>query len=360
MKVFLKYFLLVTSLMLSVLLTSCKKDTPKGEEEDSVLTFEQLRPQFISFINEDEGWVYASEDNTNKYKLLHSTDGFKHHTIINADMPNLIKITFINANVGFGDTYYDNNYFTLDGGVTWTAFQNPPLENYGWMTYNNNYFMTPIFDYDSSLGHQYVGVSFYNINDGSYSHKVEYNSTAVSTYHGSTGGNIHQSSVHVTDNGIIAFVGMDYDDANFNRHIYTGYSTNTTNLAITEMSGAHIPERLDFPSNNIGFYTQNDDENLYKTINGGQTWSEVYTFTSSEYKELSFISETHGAVLLDGIVHFTNNGGLNFTKYQLDKGNYSYGGIACVDYPVTNVAYAIAGFMDNTGMQTFKLIKITP
>ena len=354
-----KNFTTVIILIFSMIFSSCKKDdSQKDDKNTSLLTFEQVQPKLMSFINENEGWIYVNEFNTNKNKLFHSTDGFQHYTTINSDMPNFIKITFINAQVGFGDTYYENNYFTLDGGVTWTAFQNPPLENYGWMTYNSNYFITPIFDYDNVSGHQYVGMAFYNRTDGSYSHKVEYTSTAVSTYHGSTGGNIHQSSVHVTDNGTVAFMGIDQDDANFNEHIYSGFSTNTTSLSITEISGAHSPERLEFPSGNVGYYSQKDDNKLLKTTNGGQSWSTIYTFSASHYKKLSFASETHGAVLVGGELFFTSNGGQDFEKYQLDIGNYSYAGFVCADYPVNNTAYAIAGFVDNSAIATYKLIKI--
>jgi hypothetical protein len=348
--------LLFLALIFSITLNSCKKDEEKEKDETALLTFENLQPEYMSFVNENEGWIYVT-DNTNTHKLLHSTDGFQHYTTINSDMPNFIKITFINANVGFGDTYYDNNYFTLDGGVTWTAFNNPPLENYGWMSYNNNYFMTPIFDYNANVNHQYVGVAFYNLSDGSYSHKIEYPLTAVSTYHGSTGGNIHQSSVHVTDNGTVAFAGIDYDDTNFNTHIYTGFSTNTSDLNITEMSGSHSPERLAFPSDNVGYYTQKNDGKLFKTTNGGQTWSSIHDFSSSYYKELFFASETHGAVLVGDEIYFTNDGGQNFSKYDLNSGNYS--GIITADYPVQNTAYIIIGEVDE-GIVTYKLMKITP
>jgi len=355
------FYVILFMLSLSLLTNSCKKKEKEAEENNSsLLVFDNTKPELLSFINENEGWIYTYDYNTNKNNLLHSTDGFSHHTVINADMPDLIKITFINANVGFGDTYYDNNYFTLDGGVTWTAFQNPPLENYGWMTYNTNYFMTPLFDYNASLGHQYVGVCFYNRNDGSYSHTITYTAVAVSTYHGSAGGNIHQSSVHVTDNGSVAFAGIDYDDANFNNHFYTGFSTNTTDLSITEILGAHSPERLVFPSDNTGFYTQKDDEKLYKTTNGGQAWTSAYTFNSTAYKELSFASNTHGAVLVDDKVYFTDDSGQHFSKYQLDTQNALVSGIVAVAYPTQSTAYAIATYIDNSSIQTFKLIKITP
>ncbi len=352
-------YYLILIILIGLSLFSCKKDESSDEDNIAGITLENIHPEYMNFINENEGWIYG-QDHNGKNILLHSTDGFQHHNIVNNDMQDIINMKFIDNNVGFADTYYDNNLYTFDGGASWHGFQNPPAENYGWMSYNSTYFMVPLFDYDANTGHQYVGVMFYNRSDASYSHIVEYKNIDALTYHGSTGGDIHQTSVHVGNNGKTCLMGEYQDDANFQSHIYSVFATNVNDAQQTEMPGNHAPERLDFPSDNVGYYTQKDDEHLYKTSNSGQTWTSVYSFSNqaNDYKQLSFSTEDKGAVLVGDQLFFTTDGGQSFEKYNLNAPANTYAGIIAVDYVTTNAAYVLMGMQNNTGDLTVKLLKI--
>ncbi len=343
--------------------SSCKKDSPENIISDAV-SLDGYTIQILDFISADEGWIFVSENGVQySYKLIHSTDGFENYTVINDDIPRFRKMRFIDDQIGYGISWdgADKTYYTNDGGVTWQNFVIPEdsqegSESYD-ITYNDTHFVMPYKKENSNFKME-AGIRFFKRSDFSFDHKILFEDTELELYGGASGTETHYSSVHVTNSGEVCFTGVSMDDGSFGYvdKSYGAYSANGSTLTVVDIVDTYRkPERTCFTSDNIGYCTIEDDANLYKTTNGGETWTSVYTFTeASKYKRISFSDDNNGALLL-GLteLYITKDGGLTFESSPLNEELAEINQVDCVDNCIWISAISLDG-----SIPTQKLIKI--
>jgi hypothetical protein len=202
-----------------------------------------------------------------------------------------------------------------------------------------------------------AGIRFFKRSDFSFDHKILFDNE-IELYGGASGTETFYSSVHVANSGKVCFTGVSIDDGSFGYvdKSYGAYSANGSTLTVVEILGKHQdPERTCFTSDNIGYYTMEDDANLYKTINGGETWTSVYTFAeASRYKRISFSDDDNGVVLLGlSEIYITNDGGLTFESSPLNDELAEINQVDCVDECIWISAISLDG-----SIPTQNLIKI--
>lgn len=357
------------ALILIISFSACKKDSPGEVIPEDVnsneVTLEGYTIQILDFISPDEGWIFVSENGIQySHILIHSTDGFANYTIINQDIPRFRKMKFIDNQVGYGISWDGSNttYYTNDGGITWQNFIIPASSQEGGVsldiTYNDTFFVMP-YKKENDNFDMIAGIRFFKRNDFSFDHKVLFEDPELELYGGASGTETHYSSVHVTNSGQTCFTGVYQDDGNFG-HVdksFGAYSADGTTLSFVDIVDQyHSPERTLFTSDNIGYYTLEDNANLYKTTNGGETWTSVYTFTeANRYKRISFTDDNNGAVLVGlGDLYITTDGGVTFENSPLNDEFVEINQIDCVG----NCIWISAISLDGT-TPTQKLIKIT-
>jgi photosystem II stability/assembly factor-like uncharacterized protein len=364
-----KNLLKVLALILIVSFTACKKDSTATDSpvvvNSAEITLQGYTIQLLDFISADEGWIFVSENGQQySYKLIHSTDGFANYTVINNSIPRFRKMKFIDNQIGYGISWdgSDKTYYTNDGGVTWQNFVIPAASQEGSesydITYNDTYFVMPYKKENSSYD-MVAGIRFFKRSDFSFDHKVLFDTEAGELYGGASGIDAYYSSVYVANSGHVCFTGIYKDDGSFGYEdtSYVANSTNGSTITLVEIVNKyHKPERTFFTSDSIGYYTMDDDANLYKTTNGGETWTSVYTFTdASKYKTISFSDNNNGAVLL-GVseLYITNNGGITFESSSLNSELAEINQVVCVDNCIWISAIKLSGSIPEQ-----KLIKIT-
>ena len=352
------------ALIIIISFNSCKKDSPETSGADGI-TFDSYTIQLLDFISSSEGWIFVEENGQqDSYKLLHSTDGFENYTVICENIPRFRKMKFIDNKVGYGISWdgSDKTYYTNDGGATWQNFTIPANDQEGSesydITYNDTYFVMP-YKKENSSYQLVAGIRFFKRSDFTFDHKVLFDTEAGKLYGGSSGTDTHYSSVHVANSGNVCFTGVfkvvaseDEDKS------YGGYSTDGANLTLVEIFGKkQKPERTFFSSDNTGFYTMEDDANLYKTTNGGETWTSAYTFDdASKYKKISFADDNNGAVLVGKTkLYITKDGGATFESSSI---NGKYTEINEVDFvDAGNIFVSVISVDDGISKQ--KLLKIS-
>lgn len=357
------------AIILVLFLSACEKDSTGTDTPDVVnsdgITLSGYTIQVLDFISADEGWIFVSENGQQySYKLIHSTNGFANYTVINDSIPRFRKMKFINNQVGYGISWdgSDKTYYTNDGGVTWQNFVIPASSQEGSesydITYNDTYFVMP-YKKENTNFDMVAGIRFFNRSDFSFDHKVIFNTELGELYGGASGTETHYSSVHVANSGKTCFTGIYKDDGNFGYldTSFAAYSTNGTTITLTDIVDQyHVPERTLFTSDNIGYFTLEDDANLYKTTNGGETWAAIYTFSeASKYKTISFSDDNNGAILLGSSeLYITSDGGLTFTSSSVNGDYVEINQVDCVDNCIWISAISLSG-----GISEQKLIKIS-
>ncbi|MRT93140.1 hypothetical protein [Ancylomarina sp. 16SWW S1-10-2] len=356
----------ITALLLSVIsigLISCDKDNSDPDldpvNKESTIKFSEYGILEMSFINANEGWLFVSVNGGyQEYKLLHSTDGFQNYSIVSETCPRFRKIKFIDSNNGIGISWdgADRNFYTTDGGVTWQNFIG---DGDGDITYNSTYFVMP-YTYEESDFLMRIGACFYNKSDFQFHHKTTFSTPKAELFGGSSGSDQHYSSVHLSENGALSFTGVYMqDDVIFDvNSSFTAYCSNETTLSTSLLANTKkSPERTEFPTDEVGYFSLADDSNLYKTIDKGETWNAVYTFDDpGSYIKISFADENNGAVLNGTQLFLTNDGGQTFHESAVIDEDYDVAGE--IDYVDRNNIYL--SVLSLTGGSYFEqlLIKI--
>lgn len=351
-------FILVVAI---AILTSCNK---KINTDDNAITLSGYGIQQMDFIDGNEGWILASVNGQNNvYKLLHSTDGFSNFSVINEAAPRFRKLKFIDDNIGFGISWDGGNpfYYTTDGGTTWQNFIMPGEDNIGGtdIVYNDKYFMIPFKKENPDTYLLMAGIHYFNRNDFQFVKDdiFDKNGEEASLYSGASGSDQHYSSLHISSTGKICFTGVTkqidvMQDADTS---YNACWDNGTIFSLVEISNTNsAPERTFFTSDNVAYYSLEDDSKLYKTTDGGITWKPIFDFEDTNYKKISFSDDNNGAVVCGHKLFLTTDGGLSFHTNS-DLENNSIEEVSYVDNKNIFVFYIDAsdGFYDQ------KLIKIT-
>ncbi len=302
----------------------------------------------LVFINKNQGWVTAdTKDNiaNSTTTLFHTEDAGKTWEMLSSSFSIFSNsLRFINSTDGYHIKYFSERrglYYTEDKGLTWNLID---LEAVGSSDNEVSSF--------ASNSRETVCVSgshLYFIDNAT--HEILTNKTIESPDNIGIGG----YNLHLSENGDIAFgiVGGDRDE-NEDRVYKLGYYSNGTwsytDLNPEEGSATWSSKAMDFISDQVGYFTtmkskKDDYGRLYKTTNGGKTWSEIQHYTDKQISSIDFIDEQNGVGREGqtiGRIFMTTNGGKTWEKSGLSSA-YMSGSIA---YPEPGHVY-VSGIDDS-------------
>ncbi|WP_435132731.1 YCF48-related protein [Formosa sp. A9] len=263
----------------------------------------------VYFVNEDIG--FASREHRNIYK---TTDGGETWVTLSRTDDSIYDFYFLDENTGFATGNHGATYKTEDGGATWKNifFQNGPIFNTS---------MYGIYFQDSNVGYA-TGARgrIIKTTDGGntwVSHSENY---------------IDFSQIQFIDNNI----GYAQSRKNFYKTTdggdtwffvgYLGLKTSVPNCKFT------------FLNENLGYVTTGppDAGHVFKTINGGVTWSVLKNgnnIINDGITSIFFLDEDKGFIsggFIQSKVMKTVDGGVNWTKVS----NQSFGQIQFLDSQV--------------------------
>jgi photosystem II stability/assembly factor-like uncharacterized protein len=250
----------------------------------------------VYFINEFDGWV-----GTNQGEILKTTDGGDTWVSISTGTTNSIKsIYFINEEIGW---CVATNYSGNGEGL---IFKTTSGGNDWVGKYNSTTQLESIFFINENIGWA-VGTAYF------------------------IGGQIIKT-VDAGENWIV----------------------NST------LSNPSRPYDVYFQSEQVGFVVGGEPGRIYKTVNNGQTWSEIIDSSSSTFLDISFANDSTGITLgWNNSLAKTTNKGLTWERFFLGTFDSFYG----VNYRLPKV-WIIGGTYnyilnsDNNGLKWFPQMKI--
>ncbi|MEO9476292.1 MAG: YCF48-related protein [Cyclobacteriaceae bacterium] len=256
----------------------------------------QLSERYVGIYPSSDGqnFVLISENGV----IAESTDFGSNWTVQNTDIPspNALDVTGsrIYATFGFSNA---GSAYSEDDGETWTAISfsgssvDYPLESIA-MRYT---------------GDAYVGLSATSLEPTTYG-ESEVDFWAPSNVYNSENDGLIRD-IDLDSAGNIWFVGGS---------VYKASSSNYTSQTRITTPGYEIgfngdeEYAVDFTNDQIGYITGPNDF-IYKTTDGGQTWSNLTSGTTDkDFREIAFISNDDGFVLFDDSTNeylYTDDGG---------------------------------------------------
>ena len=247
--------------------------------------------------------------------ILHSTDkGESWQTQQKDGCRELTRVFFIDELRGWSVGSQGIIYNTKDGGTTWNSL--PKL--------TNGYDITGVVFVDplngwicaNSTSSDTTIAKIFSTEDGGLNWTHQFESSETNFY------NIcfttTDSGWAVGSNGIIV---STYD---------RGYSWETQNISTSYLRD------IDFVDSKCGYtaagkYEWSDSTGeyikgiIYKTVDGGQTWTEVYSDTNQYYSGVDFTDKNHGWVAdRMGSILYTNDGGETWQLKKKVEGNVFY------------------------------------
>ncbi len=248
-----------------------------------------------SFIDHNNGFMPALLDHDmGNAILLKTTDGGETWAAL-PENPAVYHVEFVTSNIGYGWNEY-SFFKTTNGGIDWTAIhiQVNFMDVYD---YNGAWF------FDETTGFVAAGMSngtgaILKTSDGGNSWSMMCNTgngaaADIQFLNGTTGFCVSSNKVYKTvDGGITWFV--------------TGTIPATDNFCF-----------LSFPDESNGFVGSHYG-NLYKTTNGGTTWTDISNGKFDDMDDICFLSPVKGFVLnynsltYEGDSYVTTNGGSSY------------------------------------------------
>jgi photosystem II stability/assembly factor-like uncharacterized protein len=254
--------------------------------------------------------------------ILKTVDGGQNWYTIqgtNSFPSNFISVYFINENIGFASGENDYIFKTTDAGETWIQISDPSIDIYGF------YFL----DENNGFASGEYGATYKTIDGGNSWSPIFFQSGFVQ------GTNIY--GIYFQDSNIGFITGLNgrimktIDGGN----TWAQYSI-TSNL-----------NTIQFLDDNIGY--TNSGRNFYKTLNGGNSWTNVGSIDSFiSIPRFTFVNENLGFAISGGTyggqVFKTINGGVTWS-FLIDL--FEYGG-SSITFLDENTGFASGGAGSNS------------
>lgn len=289
------------------------------------------------FRNINEGWVFGNADT-----LLHTTNGgasWSVDTLMGLASP---RITFSDTIHGWVVSADGSVWKTIDGGMNWNKITNaPPGAD---LNVHSAFFTDSLTGYFSGFSYTTNASSLYKTSDGGFTWTKMVNYPAniypagVITFFDSLNGillSLAPAGYYLTHDGGITWTnyvlpdfGTPYQlDFINNSFVAIGSSAlviKSNDLGLT--TSANLFQRItkrpflrsiSFPDTSIG-YIYSKGDGLYKTINGGASWTCIDSINFSYPEKLFFITPQKGWTLRGtaATVRITTDGGLTWTNSQ--------------------------------------------
>lgn len=245
----------------------------------------------ITFVNEETGFIVGDHGSIQKISFspltLESVSGN-----VSGYRRNLYGVSFVDQNIGFATGQFGRIIKTSNGGQTWTTYA---------PTHGKIDQVQVVSD---SVGYALRGYDIYKTDDHGVSWKqlsipsgvgftypIDFVSEEIGYAIGRSG---NSNSVYKTKDGGLTWLRAHARESLLGENLYA----------------------LDFISENVGFVSGGFNSNvILKTVNGGQSWSQVGNVTLGE---IQFINETTGFGRTRGLsrnsIYKTTDTGENWQK----------------------------------------------
>ncbi len=317
MKTIKSLFFFISILSLS-LFTSCETVDPNDDDDPnsntSCFDYIDMADHLESagktiFINANEGWVLGGES------LVHTDDGGETWTLMNSDMSCAHEqIKFFNSTDGYLVDNYDGVRYTTDKGTTWTEMiiPNPGNDAIIFHTTASNSTTTILLGWINTN----VSALFFVSNA---THNVT-NTVLVNEM------SIPGKKMYLSESGVINIAAVVRDGHDLKEIAYSadnGASWTYTEIA-SEGTIQGYPWNSDiiFPDDNTGYFTgwdnSYDNAFIYKTINGGATWTKITippSVSHYNFNPMDFADANNGLGISSGSIHKTTDGGATWTEF---------------------------------------------
>jgi photosystem II stability/assembly factor-like uncharacterized protein len=254
------------------------KSTDTGETWNTVYSNTNASFKSVYFINETVGFAVGNQ-------MLKTTDGGNSWVIINSAIIDINKITFTTSQIGFLISS-SGFYKTIDGGNNWNLKSSMPCTSMSFPSENVGYVHG-----DSN--------SIYKTTDGG-------ETWTLST-----------PSANPNNISIVSTLFFTSEVKGFFGGYYYGTFTKTTDsgtnwdcIATDCLSDIGVGIRsIYFSSNEVGYAVYQADNNVLKTIDGGETWTSQ-NVDSVTLNDVYFTSDNVGFLVGEnGQIFKTENGG---------------------------------------------------
>lgn len=311
--------------------------------------------------------ILSSQD-----KLIKSTDGgitWQQSTIPNSQV---IKTLFVNSLTGHAICQNGTILKTINGGINWystdTSNVSPSAyftiyfldENIGFATQESNTMLKTINGgetWTEVSGSFQAIFSIYFVNNNVGYACGEYGAMYKTTNAGNSWSSINFLNGYIADSSMY---GIFFTDEN------NGFATGMRGRIIKTNNGGNnwtqfsptynTIKKIEFPSNNIGYTLVGND--YFKTTDSGNTWSYLSTPLHYEYANgFDFVNSDigysigGGTTSAAGSVYKTINGGNTWTKAN-NGVNVIADGLYAIDFIDENIGFVSGGFNQPKTLKT--------
>lgn len=238
-------------------------------------------------------------------------------------------VYFVNENIGFATREHNNMYKTTDAGETWVKI----------------------------TGTSQAVYDFHFLDESNGFATGEYGGTYKTTDGGNTWSSIFFQSGFIDGTSMY---GIYFENKNI------GYVTGARGRIIKTIDGGNnwtqyspiynTIKKIEFPTNNIGYTLVGND--YFKTTDSGNTWSYISTPLHYEYTNgFDFVNSTigysigGGTTSAAGSVYKTVNGGISWTKAN-NGVNVIADGLYAIDFIDENIGFVSGGFNQPKTLKT--------
>lgn len=304
-----------------------------------------------SFIDENNGFICGSSR-----RLIHTTDGGATWETVNigvlGESTSLSNIIFVNASTGYITSAVGDVLQTTDGGKTWARIS----------TVSTDGFVSRIYFTNVNTGYILTGFNqavLYKTTDGGKTWNSEnINSGGVFTGLAVNAGNLclvghaeglgytsPQGSIIFLKNGSESWTSRSYlgNDTYVGGNLFAsgaGYILGARNLKTTDGGITWNPINITadyyspvqasaFVDDKTGFYA--DYYHIYKTTDGGNTWTKKYTDSIAPIGKIYFFDSQIGFFLNELYLYKTANGGESWDKVKVSPADLGIPNINFID-----------------------------
>ncbi len=272
----------------------------------------------VFFNTPSEGWLFGSATASDTIvKLMHTSNGGNSWSTVNSNDLNASnavgglkyprrQVVFLNSNYGVSMLNEARPArYTVDGGVTW-----PDFDFVNDITYYELRAVAVNNDRTAILAHVKV-LNAQNVEEDK--NKIYYFSNSTHSLLGTVDVNFYLSSevagMTMTDAGVINVFAIP--DSNLDPKI--AHSEDFGGSWTYSDVDSHVISDISVVSDNIIYCASHNNKILYKTSDGGSTWTQT-TYTTPDgtpFESIAFANETNGlaSIYLPSVLYKTTNGG---------------------------------------------------
>jgi len=325
----------------------CMEFVALGDDYDDII--------YLEFIDNTNGWAIG-QIGYSSYDLLNTTDGGTSWNVINTDFQMDFDngfmsgeaLQFVSATNGIKRTNYSSEdklkiQYTTDKGATWHDYDNTwvdingdPDQNYGIPSFfASNGTETILLCGGTTYAAGWTYKTMMTIDNATMDVVSSVNEHYDSSW---TYPVTIDRMLHYAQDGTITAMVTQNSDTTGDLFIAQSNDKGESWTFTSEVLDGEYFRSTSWVNDNTGYIAvgyYSGAKNLYKTLDGGATWSLVNT-DPPKFQMIRFADETHGIGVTDFDFYYTTDAGVSWTEIEVCKnsdGQYNMGYDEVLAYP---------------------------